>query len=122
MRGLSPREIKRLMKKMALEMEELSDVEMAILEMADKRLVVENPQVMMLRLPGQTVIQIIGEVREEEKKEEAEEIEIPEEDIQLVAAEAGVSIEEARRALEESGGDLARAIMLLEMRRSSGEG
>lgn len=116
MRGLSPREIKRLMKRMALEMEEIEDVKLAVLEKKDKRLIIENPQVMMLRLPGHTVIQIIGEVREEKVEEK---IEIPEEDVQLVASEAGVSIEEARRALEESGGDLARAIMLLEVKKSS---
>lgn len=118
LRGLSPREIKRLMKKMALEMEELEDVIVAVLERKDKKLIIENPQVMMLHLPGHTVIQIIGEVREE-AKEVVEEVEIQDEDVQLVASEAGVSMEEARRALEESGGDLAKAIMLLEAKKSS---
>ena len=41
---------------------------------------------------------------------------IPEEDIQLVADQTGKSIEEARRALEETEGDLAKAILLLQTR------
>jgi len=38
---------------------------------------------------------------------------IPEEDVQLVAQQANVSLERARAALEETGGDLAQAILLL---------
>ena len=39
---------------------------------------------------------------------------IPEEDAQLVADQTGKSIEDAKRALEESDGDLAKAILLLQ--------
>ncbi|MFB0567656.1 MAG: hypothetical protein ACETVM_03635 [Candidatus Bathyarchaeia archaeon] len=38
---------------------------------------------------------------------------MPEEDIQLVAQQAKVSIEQARAALEQTKGDLAQAILLL---------
>ncbi|GAB4325964.1 MAG: nascent polypeptide-associated complex protein [Promethearchaeota archaeon] len=40
-------------------------------------------------------------------------VEIKPEDVQLVAANAGCSTEEAERALREAGGDLARAILSL---------
>ena len=39
---------------------------------------------------------------------------IPEEDVQLVANQTGKSLEEARKALEETEGDLAKAILLLQ--------
>jgi len=39
---------------------------------------------------------------------------MPEEDVRLVADQTGKSLEEARKALEESGGDLAKAILLLQ--------
>jgi nascent polypeptide-associated complex subunit alpha len=41
------------------------------------------------------------------------EIEIPDEDVEMVANSAGVSEDEARQALEECQGDLAEAIMKL---------
>jgi nascent polypeptide-associated complex subunit alpha len=40
-------------------------------------------------------------------------VEIPEEDVLLVAQQAGVSMEKARAALEDAEGDLARAILIL---------
>ncbi|MEJ2272839.1 MAG: NagC family transcriptional regulator, partial [Candidatus Bathyarchaeota archaeon] len=39
---------------------------------------------------------------------------IAEEDVQLVADQTGKSLEDARRALESSDGDLAKAILLLQ--------
>ena len=39
---------------------------------------------------------------------------IPEEDVRLVADQTGKSVEEAKRALEETEGDLAKAILLLQ--------
>jgi nascent polypeptide-associated complex subunit alpha len=39
---------------------------------------------------------------------------IPEEDARLVADQTGKSLEEAKKALEECGGDLAKAILLLQ--------
>ena len=41
------------------------------------------------------------------------EIEIPDEDIEMVANTAGVSLEAAEEALRETGGDLAEAILKL---------
>ena len=41
------------------------------------------------------------------------EIEIPDEDVEMVANTANVSADEARAALEECKGDLAEAIMKL---------
>jgi len=40
-------------------------------------------------------------------------VSISEEDVQLVASQAGVSLEEARKALKATKGDLARAILYL---------
>ncbi|MEM2420009.1 MAG: hypothetical protein QXL38_03375 [Candidatus Bathyarchaeia archaeon] len=39
---------------------------------------------------------------------------MPEEDVRLVADQTGKSLEEARKALEECEGDLAKAILLLQ--------
>jgi nascent polypeptide-associated complex subunit alpha len=42
--------------------------------------------------------------------------EIPEGDVELVARQTNVSLDEARRALEDSGGDLAEAILSIKRR------
>jgi len=120
MRRISPRELRRLSQRMGLTLEELEDVEEVIIRLRDKEIVITNAKVSVMSFKGEKIFQIMGEVSEREKTEEVEEkIEIPEEDVQLVAAQTGVSLEEARRALEETGGDLAQAIILLNARRSA---
>jgi len=110
-RRVSPREAKRMMQRMGLSMEGIPDVEEVIIRTSAKEIVVENPEVAVLDLHGQKIFQVTGQVTEKtvEKK-----IEIPEEDVRLVADQTGKSVEEARKALEETGGDLAKAILLLQ--------
>jgi len=116
---LSPREMRRLMKRMGLNLEELSGVSRVIVEFDNgKKLVAESPIAYLIRGKDQTMLQVIGsfeEVREE--KESIEAVEINEEDVQLVAAQTGVSLEEAKQALTQTNGDIAQAIMLIEARK-----
>ncbi|MCC6012883.1 MAG: nascent polypeptide-associated complex protein [Candidatus Verstraetearchaeota archaeon] len=107
MKKISPREARRLMQKMGMEVEEIQGVEEVIFITKDKKITIKNPHVMIMKIGGQKIYQVIGEEKEEEK------IEIPEEDIQLVAAQTGRSFEEARKALEATKGDIAQAIILL---------
>lgn len=116
-RRFSPRDLRRLMKQLGMKVEELKGVRGVTIELEDKVLVVENPQVIKMSIQDQTVLQITGILREEVKAEVSEEITISDEDVQLVASQAGVSLEEAKKALLEAKGDLAQAIMLLESRK-----
>ena len=119
-RRFSPRDLRRLMRQLGMKMEELKGVREVSIELEDKRLIVENPQVIIMKVQDQTILQITGTLREEVIKAEAEEgITISDEDVQLVAAQTGVSMEEARKALVETKGDLAQAIMLLEARKQA---
>jgi len=111
-RRVSPREAKRMMQRMGLSMGEMPDVQEVILRTSTKEIVVENPEVAVLDLHGQKIFQVTGE-RITEKVIERE-ITIPEEDARLVADQTGKSMEEAKRALEETEGDLAKAILLLQ--------
>ena len=110
-RRVSPREAKRMMQRMGLSMEGISDVEEVIIRTSTKEIVVENPEVAVLDLHGQKIFQVTGQITEKkiEKK-----MKIPEEDVRLVADQTGKSIEEAQKALEETEGDLAKAILLLQ--------
>ena len=112
---MSPREAKRMMQRMGLNMGEMPDVQEVIFKTSEKEIVVENPQVAILDLHGQKIFQVTGErVTERVVEKEAVEITIPEEDVRLVADQTGRSVEEAKRALEETEGDLAKAILLLQ--------
>jgi nascent polypeptide-associated complex subunit alpha len=110
-RRVSPREAKRMMQRMGLSMEGIPDVEEVIIRTSTKEIIVENPEVAVLDLHGQKIFQVTGHVTE---KKIEKEMEIPEEDIRLVADQTGKSMEEAKKALEETGGDLAKAILLLQ--------
>ena len=62
---------------------------------------------------GQQSYQIVGEPQERGLSDGEETSSIPDEDIELVASQAGVSKEKAKEALEECGGDPAEAIIKL---------
>ena len=119
--GGSPRDLARALRRMGVRMEEL-DAERVVVELRDGRVLEVNPPaaVMVLRVKGQPpMLYVIGEPREVEAKPAEEEageaggVEVSEEDVMLVAEQAGVSPEEARRALIEAGGDIAAAILKL---------
>jgi nascent polypeptide-associated complex subunit alpha len=113
--GMSPRDLRRAMKQFGIKLEELK-VSKVVLELEEGgKLVVESPQVMLMRAKGQPpMLYVIGEPVEVKAEEAPSTIEISEEDVKLVAEQAGVSLEEARKALEEAGGDIAEAILKLQ--------
>ena len=104
------KQMERQMKKMGMKMEELEGVQEVIIRFEDKELIIDNPSVSLMNVMGQETYQIEGKAREVELEYE---IEIPDEDVEMVANSAGVSQEKAREALEECKGDLAEAIMKL---------
>ncbi len=102
---MNPKEMSRLMKSMGIQTEEI-DAERVIFELKDKKLVIENPSVTAMVMQGKKTYTVMGEATEESKG-------LPEEDVKMVASQAGVSEQKARKALEESNGDLAEAISKL---------
>ena len=104
------KQMERQMKKMGMKMEDLDGVREVIIRFDEKELIIDNPSVSLMNVMGQETYQIDGKAREVELEYE---IEIPEEDIEMVANSAGVSKDDAKAALEECKGDLAEAIMKL---------
>ncbi|HZX34054.1 MAG TPA: nascent polypeptide-associated complex protein, partial [archaeon] len=77
-----------------------------IFELKDgSKLVIENPNVSAIEMQGQKTYTVSGV-----EKMEAGTPGIPEEDIAMVAEQAKVSKEKARKAIEETEGDIAAAI------------
>ena len=125
MMGLNPRDLKKMFKRMGVkaEIEDLSDAtEIIIVHGNGGRSILESPQATLIKLggTGQVMLSATGILRVEQPEEEAEEEEamVSEEDVQLVAQQTGVTLEEARQALIEAKGDLAEAIMKIEQRKT----
>lgn len=116
MRGrVNPREAKRMMQRMGMNMNAVEDVKEVVIKTGTKDIVIIEPDVSILEVQGQKMYQIVGgQMTEKVPQRKAEEPVVAEEDIRLVADQTGKSLEEARKALEESGGDLAKAILLLQ--------
>jgi len=95
-RRVNPREARRMMQRMGMNMNEVADVEQVIIKTNSKEITIEEPGVAMLEMQGQKIFQVTGG-------------KITEKTIEHKA-----TVPEARKALEESGGDLAKAILLLQ--------
>jgi nascent polypeptide-associated complex subunit alpha len=108
---MNPREARRMMQKMGMNMGAMPEVEQVVFKTSTKEIIVENPEVTVMEMQGQKIFQVMGERITEKPVEKA--AKIPEEDVQLVATQANVSADQARAALEQTKGDLAQAILLL---------
>ena len=123
------RQMRRRMQQQGIDMDQI-DATRVIIESQDKTLVIDKPEVILMKQMGQEMYQIIGDAEEYssgeftiEDREEAESIApteeniskpvITENDIMLVAAQAKVDKKEANAALIDSDGDIAKAIIYL---------
>jgi nascent polypeptide-associated complex subunit alpha len=110
---VNPREANRMMQRMGMQVQQLDEVTKVIMESPTKRIIIENPEVATVTVQGQTIYQVGGgTVREEGIGGGSED------DVKLVASQAGVSSEQAANALRQSNGDLAQAIILLKQKRA----
>ena len=107
---MHPKQVKQMMKRMGISTEEIKDVEQIIIKTSSKDYVFDKAEVTIMIVQNQKTFQIVGEPKIIEKEIT---LKIPQEDIQLVAQQAGVSEEEAKRALEECNGEPAEAIIKL---------
>ncbi|TES94556.1 MAG: Nascent polypeptide-associated complex protein [Promethearchaeota archaeon] len=123
------RQMRRRMQQQGIEMDQI-DATRVIIECQDKTLVIDQPEVILMKQMGQEMYQIIGDAEEyssgeftieegvdakslEQTEEGISKLVITENDIMLVAAQAKVDKEEANAALIDSDGDIAKAIIYL---------
>ena len=106
---MNPREMQKAMKRLGIKQEEI-DAELVIIKTSGKELVIKNPKVSKINMMGQETFQITGDIAEVENNEAG----ISEEDIATVVDQAKCSREHAEKALEESNGNIAEAILKLQ--------
>ncbi|HVL47057.1 MAG TPA: nascent polypeptide-associated complex protein [Candidatus Thermoplasmatota archaeon] len=116
-RGMNAKQLARMMKQMGIEVEDLEDVQEVVIRTADKEYVFDSAEVTIMRSQGTETWQVVGEPEERPRGSAAPAAPakpaFTEEDVDLVASQAGVDKAAARKALEATGGAPAEAILKL---------
>jgi nascent polypeptide-associated complex subunit alpha len=106
---MNPRQMQEMMRKMGMQQVPV-DAEEVIIRTKDKDILIGNPEVVKVNVMGQQTWQITGQASERPRTIAY----VPsDEDVQTVVEQTGVSEEKARTQLEETGGDIAEAILKL---------
>jgi nascent polypeptide-associated complex subunit alpha len=106
--NINPRQMKAMMKKLGMQVEQIEDVQSIVIKTPKGNWVFGPAEVTAMTMQGATTYQISGEPHFEEAAPD-----IPKEDVTMVAAQANVSEEKAKEALIATKGDIAEAIMRL---------
>jgi nascent polypeptide-associated complex subunit alpha len=104
--GMNPKKMQGMMKQLGIKQEPIEDAKRVVIERESGSIVIDNPSVTRVEMQGQETWQIMGDVSEEEGG-------VRDEDVKLVAEKTGKNEEEAKKALEECGGEVAEAIVKL---------
>ena len=110
MMGGGNRQMRRMVEKMGLDMQEVGNVQEVIIKTDKKEIIIEKPQVTEMKAKDSSVFTVTADSYEER------ELEVPifsDEDVELVCQQTGAGAEKAREALAECDGELARAILML---------
>jgi len=99
------KDMAKMMSRMGISQQEIN-ASRVIIECEDKKIIIEDPSVLKVKMQGQETFQISGNAREEEQNKSGE-------DIKTIMEKTGRSEEESREALEKANGDLAEAILSL---------
>jgi nascent polypeptide-associated complex subunit alpha len=110
---MNPKQMKAMMKRMGIDQEEMPDVVEVVIRTKTKELVFKDVGVSAVTVQGQKTYQIVGTPQERERRrEEGEEDDgVPEDDIRLVMSQTDCSAAEAKKALQETDGAPAEAIL-----------
>ncbi|HEC89834.1 MAG: nascent polypeptide-associated complex protein [Thermoplasmata archaeon] len=105
---MNPKQMARMMKQLGIKVREIEDVERVVIQTSTREYIFDEVEVTMMDAQGYKTYQIVGTPRIVERKQG-----IPKEDIELVMNQTGKTEEEAKKALEETDGDIAEAILRL---------
>lgn len=100
--GINQKQIEKVMKQMGIKQENI-DADEVIIKTSGKNIIIRKPSVARVNMHGSESFQISGEISEE----------FDDEDIKTIIEQAKCSRDRAVKALENSNGDLAEAILSL---------
>lgn len=105
---INPRQMNQMMRRLGISVKNIDNVEKIIIQTDSKEYIFENAEVSVMEAQGQKTYQIIGNPIIKERSEDT-----LKEDIKLVMDQTGKPEEEAKKALKETNGDIAEAILKL---------
>lgn len=121
--GGNPKQMKAMLQRMGIKMEEIEASEVVIKLINGKNLRITNPDVSKIMMQGNVLFSVSGKVEEiaslekftaiEKQEEEEQKVTITDDDINLVTSQTGCDYETAKKVLEETDGDIASAILKL---------
>ncbi len=103
--GVNPKQMAQMMKQMGIKVDEINAKKVIFELDGGKKLVFDNPQIQAMTMQGKKTYTLIGDATEEES--------VPQEDIDMVSEQTGKTKAEAKKALEQTNGDIAEAILKL---------
>ncbi len=108
---INPRQLNQMMKRMGINVKTIDNVKKVIIQTDTKEYVFDDADVSLMEAQGQKTWQIIGEptIRPLQPQKQ----DTLNDDIKLVMEQTGKSADEARKALKETNGDIAEAILKL---------
>jgi nascent polypeptide-associated complex subunit alpha len=104
--NINPKKMKQMMKQLGMKVDQIDDVQRIVIETPKGNYIFDAAEVTAMTMQGVTTYQIAGQPRFVEAA-----LQIPDDDVQLVAEQAGVSVDAAREALIVCNGDIAEAIL-----------
>ena len=106
--NINPRQMNQMMRKLGISVKNIDNVEKIIIQTDTKEYVFKDAEVTVMDAKGSKTYQITGNPIIKDRSDDT-----LKEDIQLVMDQTGKSEEEAKKALEDSNGDIAEAILKL---------
>ncbi|MEM0493232.1 MAG: nascent polypeptide-associated complex protein [Candidatus Thermoplasmatota archaeon] len=105
---INPRQMNQMMKRLGINMRDIPNVEKVIILTDSKEYVFNHAEVTVMEAQGVKTYQIVGNPTVKDRV-----VDTLAEDVKLVMEQTGKTEEEARRALKETNGDIAEAILKL---------
>lgn len=105
---VNQRQMNQMMRRLGINVKNIENVEKVIIQTDSKEYIFEDAEVTVMEAQGQKTFQISGRPVIKEREEDT-----IDDDIKLIVEQTGKTEEEARKALEETNGDIAEAILKL---------
>ena len=105
---INPRQMNQMMRRLGISVKNIDNVEKVIIQTDSKEYVFNDAEVTVMDAQGRKTYQIIGNPTIKDRSEDT-----LKEDIKLIMDQTGKSEEEAKKALDDSDGDIAEAILKL---------
>jgi len=106
--NINPRQMNQMMRRLGISVKNIDNVEKIIIQTDSKEYIFKDAEVTVMDAKGQKTYQITGNPIIRDRADDT-----LKEDIKLVMDQTSKSEEEAKKALEDSNGDIAEAILKL---------